>query len=108
MSYHSFLEAQNKNLRDSAYGWQEKARQYGIVIEAKDKRIAELESQVNHWKSNHDNQKTLKSQLMDRPDLKDRAASIQKLQERIVQLELDNESLRQERNNLIAANQTDA
>ena len=68
-------------------------------------RIQELEEEVNHWKSNHDNQKTLKSQLMDRPDLKDRAASIQKLQDRINQLELDNESLRRERNNLIVQNE---
>lgn len=50
-------------------------------------RIKELESQVNHWKSNHDNQKTLKSQLMDRPDLKDRAQSIWKLYKRIAELE---------------------
>jgi hypothetical protein len=56
-------------------------------------RIQELESEVAHWKSNHDNQKNLKSQLMDRPDLKDRAASIQKLQERIAELETQNEVL---------------
>lgn len=87
MSYHSFLESQNKGLRDSLYEWQEKARQYSIVIEVKDKRINELESQVNHWKSNHDNQKTLKSQLMDRLDLKDRAQSIWKLYKRIAELE---------------------
>lgn len=58
-------------------------------------RIKELESQVNHWKSNHDNQKTLKSQLMDRPDLKDRAASIQKLQEQIQELTEDRNSWRE-------------
>jgi uncharacterized coiled-coil DUF342 family protein len=46
-------------------------------------RIKELEQEVVHWKSNHDNQVKLKAQLMDRPDLKDRAASIQKLQEEI-------------------------
>ncbi len=46
-------------------------------------RIQELESEAAHWKSNHDNQKNLKSQLMDRPDLKDRAVSIQKLQDKI-------------------------
>ena len=50
-------------------------------------QILELRAEVAHWKSNHDNQKTLKSQLMDRPDLKDRAQSIWKLYKRIAELE---------------------
>lgn len=115
MSYSTFLESQNKNLRDSAYGWQKIAYQYSVVINAKNQRIADLEKQISlrdglldeeyalrkdlaeecrnltkerdMWKSNHDNQKTLKSQLMDRPDLKDRAQSIWKLYKRIAELE---------------------
>lgn len=50
-------------------------------------RIQELESEVAHWKSNHDNQKNIKNQLMDRHDLKDRAKSIWKLHKRIAELE---------------------
>lgn len=108
MSLSTFLESQNKDLRNCLYEWQEKVRQNFIVIEAKDKRIAELEellndtkrqnnflfiqngeleSEVAHWKSNHDNQKALKSQLMDRPDLRDRANSIWRLHKRIAELE---------------------
>lgn len=48
-----------------------------------DIRIEDLKEEVAHWKSNHDNQVKLKTQPMDRPDLKDRAASIQKLQDKI-------------------------
>ncbi len=54
MSYSTFLESQNKNILNSLHEWQEKALQYGIVIEAKDKRIAELEDILNHIKRHND------------------------------------------------------
>lgn len=43
MSHSTFLESQNKNLRDSLHEWKEKCRQYQVVIKAKDSRIQELE-----------------------------------------------------------------
>lgn len=54
MSYSTFLESQNKNILNSLHEWQEKALQYGIVIEEKDKRIAELEDILNHIKRHND------------------------------------------------------
>ena len=98
MSLSTYLESKNKDLLNSLCEWQEKVRQSQVIIDAKDKRIADLEKQISlrdglleeeyalratltqewrdmkkeaaHWKFNHDNQKALKSQLMDRPDLK--------------------------------------
>lgn len=43
MSYSTFLESQNKSLRDSLHEWKEKCRQDQVVIKAKDDRIQELE-----------------------------------------------------------------
>ena len=94
MSLSTFLESQNKDLLNSLYEWQEKVRQYSVVIDAKNKRVAELEELLNdtkrqnnflfiqkgeleseaaHWKSNHDEQLKVKRQLLDRPDLQDEA-----------------------------------
>jgi len=87
MSLSTFLESKNKELLASLFEWQEKVRQYSVVINAQHTRIAELEKERDMWKSNHDNQVKLKSQLMDRPDLKDRAESIEKLNDRIRELE---------------------
>jgi acetate kinase len=39
----------------------------------------QLERELNHWKANHDNQVKIKSTLIERPDLGDRASKIQKL-----------------------------
>lgn len=50
-------------------------------------KVEQLEKEVAQWKSNHDNQVALKRQLMDRPDLKDRANSIWRLHKRIAELE---------------------
>lgn len=87
MSLSTLLESKNRELRDSLFAWQEKAKEYQIIIAAQHKRIVELEKERDMWKSNHDNQKNLKSQLMDRPDLKDRANSIWRLHKRIAELE---------------------
>ncbi len=46
MSYSTFLESQNKNLRDSLHEWKEKCRQDQVIIKAKDDRIQELESAI--------------------------------------------------------------
>lgn len=43
MSYSTFLESQNKSLRDSLHEWKEKCRQDQVIIKAKDDRIRELE-----------------------------------------------------------------
>jgi hypothetical protein len=48
-------------------------------LQVADARIIELEKEVAHWKANHDNQVKLKSALMDRPDLKDRATKVHAL-----------------------------
>ena len=43
------------------------------------KRIREVEAERDQWKANHDNQVELKRALMDRPDLGDRAVTVQKI-----------------------------
>lgn len=43
MSCSTFLESQNKSLRDSLHEWREKCRQDQVIIKAKDERIQELE-----------------------------------------------------------------
>jgi len=48
-------------------------------MEDPEKEINDLKNQVKHWKSNHDNQVKIKSILIQRPDLRDRANRIQKL-----------------------------
>jgi len=57
------------------------------------RQLAESRTETHFWKSSHDNQVELKRQLMDRPDLKDRAASLQKLHARIAQLEVEMDEL---------------
>lgn len=87
----------NTSITDSLIlsDWKKAWKNQAVVISAYEDRIKELEEEVIHWKSNHDNQVKLKSQLMDRPDLKDRAASIEKLNARIQELEAWNEMLRE-------------
>jgi soluble cytochrome b562 len=41
--------------------------------------LVHMTKERDMWKANHDNQVKLKSILMDRPDLKDRSASMQQL-----------------------------
>jgi len=41
--------------------------------------IKEIADERDHWKANHDNQVTLKSTLIGRPDLKDRSVRMQEL-----------------------------
>lgn len=51
------------------------------------RRIIELERERDHWKANHDNQVKIKSAVLDRPDLGDRARSVQAMMKRIAELE---------------------
>jgi hypothetical protein len=46
---------------------------------AAEARVKELEAEAAMWKANHDNQVKLKSLLINRPDLGDRAPKIQKM-----------------------------
>jgi uncharacterized small protein (DUF1192 family) len=50
----------------------------------------------DHWKSNHDNQVRLKQALADRPDLKERAASWQRLQKELEDARAELEKLKNE------------
>lgn len=109
MSYSTFLEAQNKNLRDSAYGWQEKARQYSIVIDDKDKRIKELQERIeelqdvaNHTKRHNDyliiqnEELEARNKILDdviNKNLKDTEAICSIAKENIEQLEAQNKIL---------------
>lgn len=55
MSLSTLLESKNRELRDSLFTWQEKAKQYQTIIAAKDKRISDLEAwnemlaETGHW-----------------------------------------------------------
>ena len=49
--------------------------------------FARLKAELHHWKANHCNQVSIKSAILDRPDLGDRAKKVQKLVK-------DNEALR--------------
>jgi hypothetical protein len=46
MSLSTYLESKNKELLASLFEWQEKVRQYSVVIDAKNERIRELEDSV--------------------------------------------------------------
>lgn len=50
-------------------------------------QLAEVTRERDHWKANHDHQVDVKRQLMDRPDLADRARSVVELNARIAELE---------------------
>lgn len=80
MSHLTILESENKCLKGQLFGLKDDYHTLSVAFAAREKRIAELESQVTHWKSNHDEQLKVKRQLLDRPDLQDRAASIKKLE----------------------------
>lgn len=81
------LENENKGLKGPLFKLKDDHRTLLMALAGRDKRIAELESQVAHWKSNHDEQLKVKRQLLDRPDLQGRAASIKRLRDRINELE---------------------
>jgi hypothetical protein len=61
-------------------------RRYELLLashqSAIDKATEELVKDRDRWKSSHDNQVNLRRALMDRPDLKERAALVAKLQNR--------------------------
>lgn len=50
VSYSTFLESQNKSLRDSLHEWKEKCRQDQVIIGAKDDRIKKLEKEIGQLK----------------------------------------------------------
>lgn len=44
-----------------------------------ERELNDARAELAHWKANHDNQVKIKSTLIERPDLEDRASKIQKL-----------------------------
>lgn len=50
-------------------------------------RVEELEKERDSWKASHDNQVKLRRELMDRPDLKERATLVTKLHDEIESLQ---------------------
>lgn len=90
------LEAALVSMTEDRDSWRERSHQISQQARLSDyykqqfARILELEKSRDMWKANHDNQVKLKNQLMDRPDLKDRAESILKLNKRIEELETMN------------------
>jgi len=44
-----------------------------------ERELNDARAELAHWKANHDNQVKIKSTLIERPDLGDRASKIQKL-----------------------------
>jgi hypothetical protein len=59
----------------------ERAGMQTIIAEKAElcKQLAEAIKERDHWKANHDNQKEIKRAVLDRPDLAERAALVQKL-----------------------------
>lgn len=57
---------------------------------AMEQRYEAMEKERDMWKANHDNQVKLKSALLDRPDLQDRARSLQLLHEELNEATLNN------------------
>ena len=55
--------------------------------------VDQAAKQRDEWKANHDNQVKLKQIILDRPDLRERAALVQKLIEELRVCHDDNESL---------------
>jgi hypothetical protein len=47
MSLSTLLESKNKELLASLFEWQEKVRQYSVVIDAKNERIKKLEDSLS-------------------------------------------------------------
>jgi len=93
------LEAALVSMAEDRDSWRERSHEKAQEARLSDyyksqiARIQEMEKDRDMWKSNHDNQVKLKHQLMDRPDLKDRAASVKRLNARIEELETQNEIL---------------
>lgn len=48
-------------------------------FQTKQEELNDARAELAHWKANHDNQVKIKSTLIERPDLGDRASKIQKL-----------------------------
>jgi len=63
------------------------------LIEAMDRQKKELEGLVRHWKANAENLRNRCRELRDRPDLGDRAKSIDVKNERIAELEAKHATL---------------
>lgn len=59
------------------------------------KRVRELQAERDRWKANHDEQVRQKRALLDRPDLADRAKSIQQLTARLEQAEAERDRLKE-------------
>jgi len=49
-------------------------------------KLLELRAEVAHWKTNHDNQVAIKREVLDRPDLGERAASVLALRAEVAAL----------------------
>jgi hypothetical protein len=67
---------ENEMLKNAIANDRDAARAEGIQMEEEIKTVTE---QRDEWKANHDNQVSINKLLRDRPDLKDRAASVDKL-----------------------------
>jgi len=73
------LRDENANLRQEVTNFKLICDTNEACITNQYELIKEIADERDHWKANHDNQVTLKSTLIGRPDLKDRSVRMQEL-----------------------------
>jgi hypothetical protein len=71
--------AENANLRQEVVSFKFICDTNEACINNQYDLIKEISDERDHWKANHDNQVTLKSTLIQRPDLRDRSSRMQEL-----------------------------
>lgn len=66
-------------MRESDDGPWVRHSDHTAALAAKEKELARVTEERDHWKANHDNQVAIKHAVLDRPDLGDRARSVLEL-----------------------------